>query len=79
MEALSTETFKIALFYLIIDTVKYSRDKWLAGKQQSAGVNERAKTSLGCYSQSTTEPVVTIVSQPHRKLTYSLSPSFSAQ
>lgn len=31
MEAASIVTFKIPLFCLIIDTVKYSRDKGLAG------------------------------------------------
>lgn len=46
METVSTETFKIDLFCLIIDTVKYSRDKQLAGKQLPAGMNEIAKSCL---------------------------------
>lgn len=46
LEAVSTETLKIALFCLIIETVNYSRNKWLAGKQQLAGVNEMARSSL---------------------------------
>ena len=45
LEAVSTATFKTALFCLIIDTVNYSRNKWLAGKQQLAGINEMAKSS----------------------------------
>lgn len=43
MEIVSSADFKTALFGLNIDTAKYFRDKWLAGKQWPPGMNEIAK------------------------------------